>query len=232
MRLKHLALGTLLCVAAMTARASYADAINPDTLDLVSATGSTVTIQNPTGSGTVQAVVYPYNFSIDGSSALTSLMCLSMNDEVTLNETWAVTEQTLTPSSDTAYLQDAWIFSQMGQTDPVTNVAYTESQVQMAVWNVLDDAAASDAAFDSTAAYLFAQSQTNSLSAASLSQFTVYAPIAAYSSTWTAGTPQTFIGEAASVTAEPSSLLLLGTGLIAATVLVLRRRTQSLTTEL
>ncbi len=228
MRLKHFALGILVSAAGLGSSVSYADVMKADTLNLVSATGAAVTVPAASGNGTEATVVYPYNFSVDGSSTLTSLMCLNMNDEVTIGETWSVNEQTLTPASKTAYLEDAWIFAQMGQVNPVTHAAYTNTEVQLAVWDVLDSAAASAGAFDATSAYLVSQAQTKAttqgaLTAGFLAQFTVYTPTSDTTG-WTAGTPQSYIGGPSALTPEPSTLLLLGGGVLVGGVLVLRRR--------
>lgn len=232
MRLKHFALGILFSAAGLGGAVGHADVMPVDTLKLISATGASVTVPSPSGNGTIGTEIYPYNFSIDGSSALTPLMCMNMNDEVTIGETWSVNEQTLTSSSNTAYLQDAWIFAQMGQMNPVTHAAYTNTEVQLAVWDVLDSAAASAGAFDSTAAYLVSQGYAEAttpgaLTAGFLSQFRVYTPTS-NTSGWTAGTPQSYIGKPSAVTPEPSTLLLLGSGGLVGGVLILRRRKQAL----
>ncbi len=219
MRLKHFALIAASVLASFVARQSTAE-----TLTLLSVGG-----QNAGG-----VYVYPYNFSVDGAAKTTALMCIDLNREVTIGESWNATTQGISNSaSDTAFREDAWLFSQFGNIDPQTHTAYTNAEIQFAAWDVLDASgisanAAYASAFDSTSSFLVSQAMAaannNSLYASGFfNQFAVYAPTSNPAG-WTDGTPQRFIGESAAVTPEPSALLLFGTGLFGAAVLALRRK--------
>ncbi len=214
MRLKHFAVASVLCLSALFCNTSRAD---------------TLTLESVGGQSAGGYSVYPYNFSIDGSSNLTSLMCINFNLDVTLGESWQVTEQSIPMDNSTNSQNlraDAWIFSQMGQT--VNGVTYTNAEVQYAAWDILDPATSSNSAFDSTASYLAGQglleaNNATLLSNGFFSNYDLFVPTQD-STGWTEGTPQSYIVNAAAVTPEPSSLLLLGTGLMGTGILLLRRR--------
>jgi len=77
--------------------------------------------------------VYPYNFSINGASQLTPLMCLNIDRTITFNEIWDVTVSGVpmdASQSSTNYRAAAWIYSQVGN--------YSNADLQYAAWDIFD----------------------------------------------------------------------------------------------
>ncbi len=205
MRLKNLALGVLVFVGAVACRTSYADTLT------LKGTGSTVV-------GGVY--VYPYNMSFDNSAQTTPMMCINYDDHITMGETWQVTGQKVSTSSSNQLQEDAWLFSQLGG-------KYSDADVQFAVWDILDPGVGGNTGLDTTALSLVGMAQnavSGGLTNSFLNQFTILAPVVTNQAGWTDGTPQSFIVKSSAVTPEPSSLLLLGTGLCGASLVLMRRR--------
>lgn len=207
MRLKNFAIAVFACLSAVACRDSFA---------------TTLTLKSTTGAVDAGAYVYPYNISVNNSTASTPMMCINYDDHVTINETWQATSTVMSTAMSAALQEDAWLFSLLGHS------SYSSGDIQYAAWYILDPTDVSKSAgYTSTAQSLVSMAQKAQLSLTNsfLGQYTLYQPVLSASSTWTDGVPQSYIAlDPVAVTPEPSSLLLLATGLCGASALMMRRR--------
>ena len=237
MRLKSCLTAFLLSFVCLVPRAAFAD---------------TLTLTSTTGGSTDGVDVYPYDFTVTDASgnqtANVLLSCLNFNREITFGETWLVDPLNLSSvdpngtydgESGASLLEDAWLYNQYG------TAAGTNSEIQFAIWSIMDPGAinASNSsytganAFDATAQALAAQAiaavtGSNPLPSSYFASALAYLPDPSGSDTWTDGQPQIFMADPPSTVPEPESLFLLGTGFgalaigVAATT---RRRAAELT---
>jgi hypothetical protein len=198
----------------------------------------TLTLTTAGGETSGGEFVYPYYLTDSGPGGTTPMVamgCLNVDRDVNFGETWEATVinvSTVTPSetidneSGLDILADAYLFNQFAGAN---GNGYVISDIQWAIWSVMDPSAvAGNIAFTSNAQNL-ATTALSVVSNANLnySQFAndnLFVPING-TQTPGYGEPQMLMTDPAppAATPEPTSLILMGTGMLGA-VAIMRRK--------
>jgi hypothetical protein len=165
----------------------------------------------------------PYQMELNGTTSV-NLFCLDDFRTIHEGETWDVAIHTgdyyyTTNKSSTnfKYEEEAYIYSMLGKSNGHGHT-YTNTDVQQALWYIFDHSADSNHYADDLVDDAFSFSYTKAF----LDDFTFYIP-----TNWPSryGQPQDMIGSTIppAHAPEPSTLLLLGSGLVSAAGMVRRR---------
>ncbi|MGO9777260.1 MAG: PEP-CTERM sorting domain-containing protein [Terracidiphilus sp.] len=194
----------------------------------------TITLESVGGqsSGVVQGeYVYPYNFSFDGSTDLTPLMCISYENEIYFGETWTAT---MVPVSGTEqYVEAAYILAQAAAPGASAN---TIAVAQWANWEFFDPndpvlLANLPSGYQPQIDTLLAQASAfavNNVYTTDFPNIDIFIPI--INTQNEGGAPQIFVGDPQPngnndpLAPEPSSFILFGSGLLGLAGLLFRKK--------
>ncbi len=172
--------------------------------------------------------MYPYGFTVSGTTGIVPLMCLSYENDIDYDEHWTATDTPI--AGNKLFEEAAYIFSGIG--------TYGATDVQWANWELMDPG---DKLLENTIAGLSKADQATiakllvdapawvdaNPDSSLYSNFAVYVPEGDgyLPNGKDDGVPQTLIGESAP---EPGSFMLFGSGMFGLAALLYGRRRKGL----
>lgn len=177
----------------------------------LAASATTVDMQfnAPVGGDYNGVPTYPYDVSVNGQSQW--LMCVSYNEHITGGETWQATVESITSLQDE---QLAWLFQQAEQNSDFS----VKAEINAAAWYLNEGAPQ----LDEGAQFWLNQALNQTFTDGEFQGVVKYVPIDGTQS-WQGELPQEFLGDAP--VPEPSTLLMLGTGVLGVAGVVRRKFT-------